>query len=259
MTKHPITIGNTFQLGRHRLYYGNATDCVAMKKFLNEERVDLILTDPPYGVAYVENKKGFSGGKIDHKAITNDHEQSETDYQSFTRKWMEAASPFLALKNAFYVFNSDKMIFALRRGIEEAEYHFTQLLIWAKTHSVIGRMDYHLQHELIAYGWHGVHEFHKAKDKSLLLYPKPSKSKLHPTMKPVGLMRRLILNSTKIGQTVYDPFAGSGSTLIACEDTRRKCIAVEIDPGYCQVILERFEKHTGIHPEKLPESIPCRP
>lgn len=252
MNNFAINTGDLFQLGKHRLLVGDATDAKAVERLFHNERVDLVLTDPPYGVAYVEGKKGFTGN--DHRAIENDHEQSDGEYRIFTKKWMEAVASHLSKKNSCYVFNSDKMIFALREGMQDAGYRFTQLLIWAKTHAVVGRMDYHLQHEFIAYGWHGTHAFHKSKDKSLLLYPKPSKSRLHPTMKPVGLLRRLILNSTAIGQTVYEPFAGSGSTLIACEDTKRRCLALEIDPEYCRVILERFEKHTGIRPEKLPPS-----
>jgi DNA modification methylase len=252
MNATPITTGDLFKLGTHLLLVGDATDAKAVGQLLNGNHINLILTDPPYGVSYVEGKKGFTGSE--HRIIENDHEQSDSEYRAFTEKWMAAVAPHLSKKNACYIFNSDKMIFALRDGMQDAGYRFTQLLIWAKTHSVVGRMDYHLQHELIAYGWHGTHVFHKSKDKSLLLYPKPSKSRLHPTMKPVGLLRRLILNSTVIGQTVYEPFAGSGSTLIACEDTRRRCVAVEIDPEYCRVILDRFEKHTGIRPEKIPPS-----
>lgn len=250
MNSPSITTGDCFQLGRHRLFVGDATSQAAVERLLQKDKVDLILTDPPYGVAYVEGKKGFAGGE--HRVIENDHEQSDDEYRVFTRKWMECVAPHLSRKNACYIFNSDKMIFALREGMQEAGYRFTQLLIWAKTHAVVGRMDYHLQHELIAYGWHETHAFHKSKDKSLLLYPKPRKSRLHPTMKPVGLLRRLILNSTDIEQTVYEPFAGSGSTIIACEDTHRKCLAMEIDPEYCRVILDRFERHTGIKPIKLP-------
>jgi len=112
-------------------------------------------------------------------------------------------------------------------------------------------MDYLPQHEFIAYGWFGTHEFHKSKDKSILFYPKPNKSKLHPTMKPVGLLRRLILNSTKVGDAVYDPFGGSGSTLIACEQTKRRCLTIEVDPKYCQTIIDRFNKLTGKEVKRL--------
>jgi len=135
--------------------------------------------------------------------------------------------------------------------MRQAGVRFTQILIWIKNHAVIGRMDYLPQHEFIAYGWFGTHKFHKSKDKSILFYPKPNKSKLHPTMKPVGLLRRLILNSTKVGDAVYDPFGGSGSTLIACEQTKRRCLTIEVDPKYCQTIIDRFNKLTGKEVKRL--------
>ncbi len=101
-------------------------------------------------------------------------------------------------------------------------------------------------HELIAYGWFGTHKFYKAKDKSVLFCPKPQKSKWHATQKPISLIRRLILNSTQVGDIVYDPFLGSGTTLLACEQTHRKCIGIELDEGYFQVIVERWEKLSGL-------------
>ena len=134
------------------------------------------------------------------------------------------------------------MLFALKSGLDVSNFKFCQLLIWIKNHSVIGRLDYLPQHELIAYGWYGSHKFFKSKDKSILAFPKPQKSLLHPTMKPISLLRHLILNSTQIGDYVYDPFGGSGSTLIACEQTKRKCLMVELDQKYCQVIINRYQK-----------------
>lgn len=246
-----IKLGDIFELGNHRLMCGDARDADSVVKFLGKERISAIITDPPYGVAYVESKAGFKQKIGKEKIIANDHEQSEDEYRLFTKDWMLAVRPLLARRNSFYTFNADKMIFALRDGMRDAGYVFTQLLIWAKTQAVIGRMDYLPQHELIAYGWYGRHEFQKAKDKSILIYSKPSSSKLHPTMKPVGLLRRLILNSTKTKEIVYDPFGGSGSLLIACEDTGRRCYTVELDSEYCQTIIDRFEKHTGIKAKKL--------
>lgn len=246
-----IKLGDVFLLGEHRLMCGDARDSDAVVKFVGKERIAAIVSDPPYGVAYVESKAGFKQKLGKEKIIANDHEQSEDEYRVFTKDWMLAVRPLLTRHNSLYVFNADKMIFALREGMRDAGYVFTQLLIWAKTHAVVGRMDYLPQHELIAYGWYGRHIFQKAKDKSILVYPKPSSSKMHPTMKPVGLLRRLILNGTKAGDAVYDPFGGSGSTLIACEDTRRRCCMIELDPEYCRTIINRFEKHTGIKATKL--------
>ena len=115
----------------------------------------------------------------------------------------------------------------------------------------MGRLDYLPQHELIAYGWAGTHEFRKAKDRSVLFHPKPTRSPLHPTMKPVGLLRRLVLNSSDVGGVVYDPFGGSGSVLIACEQTKRRCLTVELDPEYCRTIIARWERLTGGKAERI--------
>ena len=236
--------GDIFQLGDHRLACGDATDDALVAKLVGQDSVRLILSDPPYGVAYVESKAGLVKN-MSHAVIQNDQEQSSEDYAAFTHAWLSAITPHLTKKNASYIFNSDKMLFALRDGMIASDVRFSQLLIWVKTQAVIGRLDYLPQHELIAYGWHGTHEFMKSKDKSVLAYPKPSKSKLHPTMKPVGLLRNLILNSSRLGDYVYDAFGGSGSTLMACEQTKRRCLMIELDPAYCQVIIDRWEKLTG--------------
>ncbi len=244
--KKSIKTGDIFQLGEHILLCGDATNKALVTKSLHDKSINLILTDPPYGVNYVEGKKDLINHTNNHKNIQNDHFQTEEEYRIFTRQWLENVCPYLSLKNTVYIFNTDKMLCALREGMKEAGCYFSQLLIWIKNQAVMGRMDYLSQHELIAYGWYGRHKFFKSKDKSVLIYPKPQKSKLHPTMKPIGLLRRLILNSTKIGDSIYDPFGGSGSTLMAAEQTKRKCLMIELDPDYCQVIMDRFYKLTAI-------------
>ncbi|OGJ55464.1 hypothetical protein A3D88_04365 [Candidatus Peribacteria bacterium RIFCSPHIGHO2_02_FULL_52_16] len=257
MSKNTIIIGDIFQLGEHRLACGDCRDTELIKKLLGKDRIELILTDPPYAIAYVEGKRGFLGGQH-HEVIANDHEQSNEEYHAFTKDWLAAALPNMAKKNSIYIFNSDKMIFPLRSGMEAAGCKFAQMLIWLKTHAVMGRLDYLPQHEILLYGWYGTHAFRKSKDKSILIYPKPSKSVLHPTMKPVGLLRRLILNSSKIGELVYDPFGGSGSTMIAAQDTKRRCAMIEMDAKYCRVIIDRFEKHTGVKALPLSKSTHVR-
>jgi DNA modification methylase len=239
-----INPGDIFLLGEHRLACGDAKDMSLVKTLIGGNKIDLVLTDPPYGIGYVESKEGIAEIKT-NKVITNDHLQSNEEYRSFTKNWLAALVPCLGSKNSVYIFNSDKMIFPLREGMRDAGLKFTQLLIWVKNHSIIGRMDYLPQHELIAYGWHGTHAFRRSKDKSVLIHPKPQKSSLHPTMKPIGLLRNLILNSSKVGQVVFDPFGGSGSTLIASEQTKRRCYTIELDPEYCQTIITRFEKLSG--------------
>jgi DNA modification methylase len=245
-----IKYGDAFRLGSHLLLCADSRSKEMVAGLIGTRKIKAIITDPPYGVAVAASKEGFQT-LAKNKPILNDHLQSDGEYRTFTRDWMEAICPYLERKNSFYVFNSDKMVFALRDGMHDAGLKFGQLLIWVKTHAVIGRMDYAPQHELIAYGWHGTHEFLKSKDKSVLVCPKPQKSTMHPSTKPMDLIRRLVLNSTRIGDVVFDGFLGSGTTLLACEQTKRICIGVEMDTEYCQTILDRFEKLTGIKPEKL--------
>ncbi len=233
------------QLGDHRLICGDATNSEIVKKLIGQSHIDIVLTDVPYGVGYVESKQNFTLSVGKQKIIANDHEQSNAEYAQFMSQWLSVIKPHLTQKNAFYIFNSDKMLFALEDAMKAENIKFAQLLIWIKNHAVIGRLNYLPQHELIAYGWYGTHKFVKSKDKSLLFYPKPNKSLLHPTMKPIGLLRQLILNSSRIGENVYDCFGGSGSTLIACEQTKRRCFMIELDTKYCQVIIDRWEKLTS--------------
>lgn len=242
--------GDIYQLGQHRLACGSSSDPEIVKRLVSEDKIALILTDPPYGVSYVESKRGIAK-LASTKVIANDNIEDETDYESFTRAWLETAKPYMTRKNSLYIFNSDKMLLPTIEALKASGGKFAQLLIWAKTQAVIGRLDYLPQHELIIYGWYGTHTFTKSKDKSILVYPKPVSSKLHPTMKPIGLLRRLILNSSKVGDVVFDGFVGSGSTLLACEQTNRRCLAIELDPEYCQVVINRWEKLTSQKVEKL--------
>lgn len=235
--------GDLYQLGDHRLICGDITDPNIAARLVGTHKVRLILTDPPYGVAYVESKEGLVG-QTTHAKIANDQAQTNAEYATFTQAWLEPLLPYLESKNAIYIFNSDKMLFSLRDGMTASKVRFSQLLVWVKQQAIIGRLDYLPQHELIAYGWYGKHEFIRGKDKSVLFYSKPNKSSLHPTMKPVGLLRNLILNSSRIGDNVIDCFGGSGSTLLACEQTKRRCFTSEIDPKYCQVIIDRWQQLT---------------
>ena len=245
-----IKPGDIFRIGQHVLGCGDARDAEFVDKVIGKEKISLILSDPPYGVEFVESKEALTGVTT-RKKILNDGIVSESQYAQFTKDWLAPVVPHLAAKNSAYIFNSDKMLFALRDGMERAGIRFSQLLIWIKNHAVVGRKDYLPQHELIAFGWHGRHEFKKAKDKSVLFCPKPNKSLLHPTQKPISLLRRLILNSSSIGDAVYDSFAGSGSAGIAAQHCRRRSILIERDEDYCRTILDRFEREFGLKGEKL--------
>lgn len=247
MNKKTIQPGEIWKLGDHVLLCGSATEEKAIAELMKHtDKIRMILTDPPYGVAYVEGKKDFSKlGKENVKVIMNDHLQTEEEYALFTQGWLDAVKKYLDSYNACYIFNSDLMFRALRNGIDNAGFYYSQMIIWVKNSVVVGRKDYLPMHEVAAYCWHGRHKMNRPKSKSVIFHPKPSSSKLHPTMKPVGLLRKIIPNNTRQGEWVYDPFGGSGSTLIACEHLGRKCAMVELDPGYCSTIIERWEILTG--------------
>lgn len=242
--KRLIKKGDIIRLGAHTIACGDCRDKTFVSKVIGKNKIALVNIDPPYGVALVESASGFKT-PLKNKIIKSDHLQSDEEYRSFTREWVSAIKPHLAPKNTFYIFNSDKMIFALRDAMLEEGLKFAQLLIWLKTSAVVGRLDYAPQHELIAYGWFGTHSFKKPKDKSVLVCPKPNRSPHHPSTKPVNLIRRLILNSTALGEIVYDGFLGSGTCLLACEQAKRVCIGIEIDEEYCQTVVDRWEKLTS--------------
>lgn len=251
--KNPtITIGDIFQVGEHRVACGDSRDTTLVQRLLGKNSVSLILTDIPYGVAYVESKAGFVKTKTNHVPIANDHLQSDQEFALFTHTWLAAVHPHMSRKNAGYTFCSDKMLFAFHDGMTAAGWRFGQMLHWIKTAAVMARLDYAPQHESIIYFWLGTHEFMKSKDRSVIIHPKPAKNVFHPTEKAIPILRRLILNSSRIGDWVYDPFAGSGTTGIASEHTKRRCAMIELSPDYCQIILSRLEKLTGEKAQKLP-------
>jgi len=252
MQKNSIKPGDIYRIGDHILAVGDAQNVDLVKRAVGDRKINAVISDIPYGVDFAASKKNFCKIKVD-KDILNDGFVSEPQYAKFVKNLFSPIIPHLTRKNSFYIFNSDKMLFALRDGMQQAGVHFSQLLIWIKNHAVIGRKDYLPMHELIVYGWYGTHKFKKSQDKSVIFCPKPNKSPLHATQKPLSLMRRLILNSTSIGDIVYEPCAGSGTTGIACEQTKRKCVMVEFDVGYCQTIIDRFERIFNIKARKIYE------
>ncbi len=240
-----IKFETIWQLGDHLLGYGDARNASFVARVVGKNKINLVCCDIPYGVQAVESKEGFKT-LFKNKKIINDQLQTHEEYKQFNKEWLEAIIPHLASKNSAYIFNTEKMLFSLRDALIESGFKISQLLIWIKSQAVVGRLDYAPQHELILYSWYGTHKFRKSKDKSVLFYPRPAKNTFHPTTKPIGLIRRLILNSTNIGDVVFDGFLGSGTAMLACEQTKRRCIGIEIDLEYCLTTIKRFESLTGI-------------
>lgn len=240
-----VNKGDIYKIGSHVIACGDSTDRDFVGKVIGKNKVRAIISDPPYGVAYVENKKDFLKlGVKEEKIILGDHIQSDSEYTNFTQKYLGAVIPYLEDYNACYLFNADLMYPAMRTGMKNTGFYYSQMIIWIKNQPVMSRKDYLSQYELIAYGWFGKHKTERSKAKNVIFYPKPTKSRLHPTMKPVGLLRRIIPDNTAIGDIVYDPFIGSGTTAVACEHLGRKCIGIEFDPEYTETVLTRLEKLT---------------
>lgn len=247
LPKEPVTqLGDVWTLGRHRLVCGDSTDLTAVKVLLGEEKVDTLVTDPPYGVDY-DSKNEFlnASGKGNHvqRPIQNDNFEMG-DYRAWFARWLRVI-PW-ADYATFYVFMSNAQVHNVRNACDDLGLKFGAILAWVKNQQILGRADYSNKHELILYGWPQRHRFY-AKDhpSTVLAFDKPRSSELHPTMKPIALLDQLLTDGSPDGALVLDLFGGSGSTLIACEASARRARLVEIDPAYCDVIVERWQALTG--------------
>ena len=234
--------GDVWVLGEHRLLCGDATVMTDVEKLLAGSLADMVWTDPPYGVNYGATVKDKLRKK--HRRIANDN--LGPAFEPFLR---DACTNILAVtKGAIYICMSSSELHTLHRAFTESGGHWSTFLIWAKNTFTMGRSDYQRQYEPILYGWkEGTdHYWCGARDQGDVWFvKKPLANDLHPTMKPVELVERAIRNSSKSRDTVLDPFAGSGSTLVACEKTGRQARLIELEPRYCDVIIRRFEEFSG--------------
>ena len=239
-------MGNLSLKSKHRLLCGDSTDAESVAYLMDGTKADIVFTDPPYNVDYSSKNELlnlYDKGNCIQTPIVGDNQIDEKEYADFCGKVYAAFEPVLASYNSVYICgNYESLIPFYKLG----KLKISNMLVWVKSSLVIGRMDYQNQHEFILYGWVGRHKWHSdRKQTTVWEFAKPSKSELHPTMKPVELVENAIGNSTTTSQTVYDAFLGSGSTLIAAQKTGRKCYGLEIDPIYCDVIVKRWEAFTG--------------
>lgn len=235
----PITQpGDVIQLDGHRLICGDCREAHLVAKLFEGQTADMVLTDPPYGVNYAEKNdhlRKFGRGKK-HEAITSDVNE---DYRGFFAGFL-ALVPWSEY-NTCYVFMSGQELHNLRLAMEDCGMKWSDYLVWVKNNLVLGRKDYNAKHEFVAYGWKGKHKFYGPTNSTTVLeFSKPQANKLHPTMKPVELLRRLLTDGSEKAALVYDPFLGSGSTMMASEAEGRQCYGFELMPAYCDVIVNRF-------------------
>jgi site-specific DNA-methyltransferase (adenine-specific) len=263
--EEPITVlGDLYEIGEHRLLCGDSTDSDQVAKLMNGEKADMVMTDPPYNVAY----EGGTGLTIMNDEMDND------SFYTFLFLFYKAFSEVTKQGGAWYVWHADSEGVNFRKAFTESGLLLKQCLIWVKNALVMGRQDYHWKHEPCLYGWKEgaghyftddrtkttviedkldikklkkdelvklLSEVMSDKTKSTIIHhDKPLKNTEHPTMKPILLLAPLIENSSKTGWLVADPFLGSGSTMVASHQLKRKCYGMELDPKYCDVIIKRM-------------------
>lgn len=230
--------GDIWQVGRHRLMCGDATDANDVNLLMDGKKANLLLTDPPYGVSF----KSSDGLTIKNDSIKNE------EFYTFLLSSMQAAASVMEKGGSAYVFHADTEGLNFRRAFIDAGFHLAGVCIWVKNSLVLGRSDYQWQHEPVLFGWldNGKHSWYSdRKQTTIWNYDKPKKNKNHPTSKPLDLLGYPIGNSSRENAIVIDTFGGSGSTLMACEQSNRICCTMELDEKYASVILRRYVEDTG--------------
>ena len=229
--------GDIWTLGRHRLICGDSTKAETYDLLMGSTKANLVITDPPYNVNY----EGSAG------KIKNDNMADEAFYNFLLDAYTQMHSA-MADDASIYVFHADTEGLNFRRAFADAGFYLSGCCIWKKQSLVLGRSPYQWQHEPCLYGWkkNGKHQWYTGrKETTIWEFDKPKKNGDHPTMKPIPLLAYPIMNSSMSNSVVLDPFGGSGSTLIACEQTDRICYTVELDEKFCDVIVKRYIEQVG--------------
>lgn len=272
-----VEYGDIYQLGRHRLMCGDSTSIADMEELVDGNKIDLYVTDPPYNVAY-------EGGTEEAMTIMNDS-MDDVSFRQFLKDAFSVADKHLKPGGAFYIWHADSEGLNFRAAVKETGWLLKQNLVWVKNSIVLGRQDYQWKHEPCLYGWKEGASHYFVDNRALstvieedednlkemtkgelisyiktmqenspttIFYEdKPVRSDIHPTMKPLKLIARCVLNSSKKGERVLDSFNGGGSTLMVCEKTERIYYGMELDPVYVERTIKRWEEETGLKAEKI--------
>ena len=243
-------LGDIYQLGNHRLMCGDSTNVEAVVELTGGAGVDMLLTDPPYNVAYE--------GKTKESLTIQNDSMGNDQFRQFLRDAFVTADTVMKKGAVFYIWHADSEGYNFRGACDDAGWKVRQCLIWKKSSMVMGRQDYHWKHEPCLYGWKdGAGHLWAAdrKQTTILEFEKPYRNGEHPTMKPVALFEYQMLNNTKGGDMVLDLFGGSGTTMLAAEKHGRHAYLMELDPKYCDVIVKRWEDFTGKTAVLLSENV----
>ena len=243
--ENPVTKrGDIWILGSHRLMCGDSTDPEDVAALMQSEEADLVITDPPYNVDYEGKSEEINE---ESKKIANDA-MDDDQFYDFLLQMFRRLDEHMRPGAAIYLFHADSNGILFREAWREVGLKLAQCLIWEKNVFVMGRQDYQWKHEPILYGWKegAGHYFIDDRTQDTILYEdKPTKSVLHPTMKPIPLFGKLMKNSSKPGWNVLDLFGGSGTTIMAAEQLNRRAFCMELDERFCDVIVKRWEEYTG--------------
>ena len=234
----PITVlGDLYEIGEHRLLCGDSTQTDTFEKLMDGLLADMVVTDPPYNVAY-------EGGTKEKLTIQNDS-MGNDDFYKFLYDFYTALTTAVKKGGAIYVWHASSEVINFGKAMVDAGWLLKQQLIWVKNSMVMGRQDYQWKHEPCLYGWLAgdSHNWYSdRKQTTVIEWDKPQRNGEHPTMKPIGLFGYQIGNSSKVGDIVIDAFGGSGTTMVACEQLKRRARLIEYDPKYCDVIVKRMIK-----------------
>lgn len=230
-------LGDVWTLGKHRLLVGDSAKIESYERLMKDKQANLVVTDPPYNVDY----EGAAG------KIKNDKMENQAFYE-FLLVAFTQMEKVMTNEASIYVFHADTEGFNFRRAFQEAGFYLSGTCIWKKESLVLGRSPYQWQHEPILFGWKkkGKHLWYSGrKETTIWEYDKPKRNSDHPTMKPIPLLSYPIMNSSTSNAIVLDPFGGSGSTLMACEQTNRICYTIELDEKFADVIIKRYIELIG--------------
>ena len=231
-----VVLGDLIEIGEHRLLCGDSTDSDQVAKLMNGQKADMVFTDPPYNVAY-------EGGSKKRDAIAND---KIDDFYKFLYDVYTNCFLFMNDGSPIYVAHSELERSNFTSAFVDAGFKFSSIIVWVKNNSTFSmNKDYKWKHEPIIYGWkQGKERTWKGDNKQDTVWniDRPSRSEEHPTMKPIELCEKAIKNSSNESSLIFEPFTGSGSTMVASHQLKRKCYGMELDPKYCQVIIDRMRK-----------------
>lgn len=240
--------GQIFQLGNHRLMCGDSTNPVDVQALMNDEKVEMVFTDPPWNVNYGAVKEGNAQG-YKPRTIKNDKMSTE-DFKGFMDAAFGCMNSVMKPGGMVYVVMSAQEWGNVMLSLFEQDFHWSSTIIWNKDRLVLSRKDYHTKYEPIWYGWKNgaprLSPLEDRKQSDVWDFERPHRSDEHPTMKPIPLVAAAVENSSKPGDKILDLFGGSGTTLLACEMTERHSFMMELDEKYCDVIIKRWEDYTGL-------------